>query len=73
MKIALELGEELRCLLEEGEKHQTYSTHSRTGEIERNHLRKKIETGVMPIKEKIERKNILFTEQISLGTLEVTP
>ena len=64
MKIALELGEELRRLPEEGEKHQTYSTHSRTGEIE---------VGVMPIKAKIGRKNILFTEQICLGTSEVTP
>jgi len=69
MELALELGEELRCPLKESEKHQTYSTHSRTGEIER----KKIETGVMQIKAKIECKNILFTEQISLETLEVTP
>ena len=69
MELALELGEELRRPLKESEKHQTYSTHSRTGEIER----KKIETEVMQIKAKIERKNILFTEQISLETLEVAP
>jgi len=41
MKIALELGEELRCLLEEGEKHQIYSTHSRAGEIERESSKEK--------------------------------
>ncbi len=39
MELALELGEELRCPLKESEKHQTYSTHSRTGEIEKEENR----------------------------------